>query len=249
MGQYNQLSECYRSALRLAENRELKTVAFCSLGAGGCGFPPRVAARIALQEVREFLDNHQSHKFERIIFCVYTEIDERAYMHLLPVFFPPTHGDLENAIPHALDPKRAAVLGSQVLDALAQVEAVTQDLYDFDDDVPEFPQHVLDELSRIASAFRNIKNTLLDPKETVKNIDEQTASDCDLICTVMLAVCGSATEIIELAKAKANLGQPSNKAIWDDYNAHMKSSQGLNVIELLEMCSEFVWNIENVFVR
>lgn len=76
----------------------IKTIAFPCLAAGGCGFPSRVASRIALQEVREFLDNHRDHPFERIIFCVFNRTDEKSYEHFLPVYFPPTHGDLENTV-------------------------------------------------------------------------------------------------------------------------------------------------------
>jgi O-acetyl-ADP-ribose deacetylase (regulator of RNase III) len=86
MGQFNILTECYRSALRMAVAQGIKTLAFPTLGAGGCGFPSRVAARIAIQEVREFLDtNHSVYKFDRIVFCVYNATDEKAYKDLLPV--------------------------------------------------------------------------------------------------------------------------------------------------------------------
>lgn len=99
VGAFNMLTECYRSSLKLAMKHGIKSIAFPCLGAGGCGFPSRVAARIALQEVREFLDVHQDHSFfERIIFCVYSGADEQAYMDFLPVFFPPTHSDLEKRV-------------------------------------------------------------------------------------------------------------------------------------------------------
>lgn len=80
MGQFNVLTECYRSALKMATNYELKRIAFPCLGTGGCGFPPRVAARIALQEVREYLDAHPGDFFERIVFCVNSARDEKAYV-------------------------------------------------------------------------------------------------------------------------------------------------------------------------
>jgi O-acetyl-ADP-ribose deacetylase (regulator of RNase III) len=94
----NLLAACYRNAMHTAMVQGIKTIAFPCLGAGGCGFPSRVAARIALQEVREFLDTHTDHTFERIIFCVYNRTDQKCYEHFLPVFFPPTRGDLENAV-------------------------------------------------------------------------------------------------------------------------------------------------------
>lgn len=98
LGKLNILTQCYRAALKMAISHGIKTIAFPCLAAGACGFPSRVAARIALQEVREFLDVYQGHRFERIIFCVFIDSDEKAYKDFLPVFFPPTHGDLENAV-------------------------------------------------------------------------------------------------------------------------------------------------------
>lgn len=80
MGHFNVLTECYRSALRMALNYEFKQIAFPCLGTGGCGFTPRVAARIALQEVREYLDAHANNCFERIVFCVNSALDEKAYV-------------------------------------------------------------------------------------------------------------------------------------------------------------------------
>ena len=80
MGQFNVLTECYRSALKMATNYELKKIAFPCLGAGGCHFPSRIAARIALQEIREYLDAHSGDFFERIIICVNSALDEKAYV-------------------------------------------------------------------------------------------------------------------------------------------------------------------------
>jgi O-acetyl-ADP-ribose deacetylase (regulator of RNase III) len=94
LGQFNQLIDCYRGALKVAVQHELKTIAFPCLGTGGVGFPARVAARIALQEMREYLDATPTYPFERIVFCVNTAADELAYRDFFPVFFPPTHGDL-----------------------------------------------------------------------------------------------------------------------------------------------------------
>jgi O-acetyl-ADP-ribose deacetylase (regulator of RNase III) len=42
------LSECYRNALRLAEDKEIRSIAFPSISTGVFGFPLAEAARIAL---------------------------------------------------------------------------------------------------------------------------------------------------------------------------------------------------------
>lgn len=45
MGKFDLLAQCYRSALVEGIKNGFKTIAFPCLAAGGCGFPPRVAAR------------------------------------------------------------------------------------------------------------------------------------------------------------------------------------------------------------
>jgi O-acetyl-ADP-ribose deacetylase (regulator of RNase III) len=94
----NVLSACYRNALKTAmDESSIRTIAFPCLGTGGCGFPSRVATWIALQAVRDFLDAHKEHRFERIIFCAYNSTDEESYKYYLPVYFPPTPDDLRDS--------------------------------------------------------------------------------------------------------------------------------------------------------
>jgi O-acetyl-ADP-ribose deacetylase (regulator of RNase III) len=85
MTRLNTLTSCYHSALELALEQGFKSVAFPCIGTGGCGFPSRVAARIVLQETREFLDKHPDHPFERIVFAMNSALDDKAYMDFFPV--------------------------------------------------------------------------------------------------------------------------------------------------------------------
>lgn len=85
MEKFDQLVDCYQSAFRAATAHGMKTLAFPCIGTGGIGFPPRVAARLALETTRKWLDTTPNHGFERILFCVNTAIDEKAYVDFLPV--------------------------------------------------------------------------------------------------------------------------------------------------------------------
>ena len=49
------LASCYRNSLALAEERDLKTIAFPSISTGAYGFPMERAARIAVRETKSFL--------------------------------------------------------------------------------------------------------------------------------------------------------------------------------------------------
>ena len=49
------LASCYRSCLKLAEEKNLKSVAFCCISTGVFRFPKDEAARIAVDTVREYL--------------------------------------------------------------------------------------------------------------------------------------------------------------------------------------------------
>ncbi|CAO2649503.1 Nn.00g068880.m01.CDS01 [Neocucurbitaria sp. VM-36] len=234
MGQFNVLTECYRSALKMALNYEFKEIAFPCLGTGGCGFTPRVAARIALQEVREFLDAHANNSLERIVFCVNSALDEKAYMDFFPVFFPPTHGDLEVARSSGWSANRAA-LAAQVLETRSQVQRLFEELStDFSLVVPDFNTNILGELSAIDSALASIRDFLLGPKELKRSL-----GDLNLMCSVMQTVCGSVTEITELAKDTAGAA-PKHKAIWDDYNEHFKTTHATDLTHFLVDCQNFV---------
>jgi O-acetyl-ADP-ribose deacetylase (regulator of RNase III) len=112
------LAECYWRVLKEAMSHGIRTIAFPCLGAGGCSFPSGVAARIALQEVRRFLDTHKNHGFDKLVFCVYDETNDRAYKDLLPVFFPPTHRDLENVASADAAPKDHGFLVARLQDVL-----------------------------------------------------------------------------------------------------------------------------------
>ena len=74
------LASCYRSCLKLAEEKDLKSVAFCCISTGVFRFPRDEAARIAVDTVRKYLETGS---MEKIIFCVHGDENLRVYQNLL----------------------------------------------------------------------------------------------------------------------------------------------------------------------
>lgn len=77
----NLLASCYRSCLELAEENDLKSIAFCCISTGEFHFPNDIAAEIAIQTVRKY--KAQMHSGIEVIFNVYKETDYNIYRELL----------------------------------------------------------------------------------------------------------------------------------------------------------------------
>jgi O-acetyl-ADP-ribose deacetylase len=77
-GEPEKLASCYRRALEVARQHDLKTVAFPAISTGVYGFPPEQAAQIAVGTVLEVLARDDGH-FERVVFCCFS--DEAADLH------------------------------------------------------------------------------------------------------------------------------------------------------------------------
>jgi len=54
------LARCYRNSLTLAEQNNIKTIAFPSISTGAYGFPMERATRIAIKEIKNFLEKNTS---------------------------------------------------------------------------------------------------------------------------------------------------------------------------------------------
>jgi len=67
-GEDELLGDCYRNSLRLAVERGVRTIAFPAISTGVYGFPMARAARIAVREVRRFLET-DSHLHEVLLVC------------------------------------------------------------------------------------------------------------------------------------------------------------------------------------
>lgn len=75
------LISCYRSCLELAEQYNLKSIAFCCISTGEFHFPNDKAAKIAIHTVKEYKEQAQSEI--EVIFNVFKENDYKIYKRLL----------------------------------------------------------------------------------------------------------------------------------------------------------------------
>ena len=75
------LASCYRSCLELAAAYQLESVAFCCISTGVFRFPNELAAEIAVETVRTFLQQETSIK--KVIFNVFKDLDKELYTRLL----------------------------------------------------------------------------------------------------------------------------------------------------------------------
>lgn len=76
-----QLADCYRSCLTLADENQVGSIAFCCISTGVFMFPNERAAEIAVQTVMDYKVKSGS-KIE-VIFNVFKETDEQLYRKLL----------------------------------------------------------------------------------------------------------------------------------------------------------------------
>lgn len=84
-GEAEALAACYRSCLALAEERGLKTLDFCSISTGGCGYPLYDAATVALRAIMEHLRTHPLP--ERVRLVCHTEETARVYRQMWNFWF------------------------------------------------------------------------------------------------------------------------------------------------------------------
>lgn len=75
------LASCYRNSLSLAVKHDVSTIAFPNISTGIYHYPKDEAAKIAVQEVKNFLDDHDSIK--KIYFVCFDEENYLLYKDLL----------------------------------------------------------------------------------------------------------------------------------------------------------------------
>ena len=73
-GEDELLAQCYQNSLALAEEHDIKTIAFPSISTGAYGFPMERASRIAVTEIKHFLEQDSS--IEKVILVCF---GQRAY--------------------------------------------------------------------------------------------------------------------------------------------------------------------------
>jgi O-acetyl-ADP-ribose deacetylase (regulator of RNase III) len=79
-GKHNEdelLARCYRNSLALAAKNSIRTIAFPSISTGAYGFPIERASRIALSEIKEFLEGNET--IAKVLAVCFGKTDYQVY--------------------------------------------------------------------------------------------------------------------------------------------------------------------------
>jgi O-acetyl-ADP-ribose deacetylase len=77
-GEGQKLAACYANCLGLATGSGIRSIAFPSISTGAYGYPIELASRIALHEVRRFLQDDQG--IEKVLFVCFGPRDYASYL-------------------------------------------------------------------------------------------------------------------------------------------------------------------------
>ena len=80
-GEPELLASCYSNSLTIAVNQGIKTIAFPSISTGVYGYPFDLAARVAIETVRDAVKKPST--MEEVIFCCFSPNDLAVYESLL----------------------------------------------------------------------------------------------------------------------------------------------------------------------
>ncbi len=82
-GVYNEkelLKNCYINSLKLADEYQVRSIAFPAISTGAYGFPKTDAASIAIKTVKDYLTKSN---MKEVIFVLHSESDRSIYQHIL----------------------------------------------------------------------------------------------------------------------------------------------------------------------
>jgi len=75
------LASCYQTSLALAKENKMQTIAFPCISTGIYGFPKQLAAQIAVNETKRFLNKNKYP--EKVIFVTFCDDNYQTYRKLL----------------------------------------------------------------------------------------------------------------------------------------------------------------------
>ncbi len=75
------LTSAYRRSLEVAIENNVSTIAFPNISTGVYHFPKQLAAEIAIETVKNFLNEHDA--ITKVIFCIYDDDNLKIYQNLL----------------------------------------------------------------------------------------------------------------------------------------------------------------------
>ncbi|GMR58988.1 hypothetical protein PMAYCL1PPCAC_29183 [Pristionchus mayeri] len=74
------LESCYRRAIQLSEENDLRSIAFCCISTGIYGYDNKDAARTVLRFLwRHFNKEENVEKWDRIVLCLFMDVDKQCY--------------------------------------------------------------------------------------------------------------------------------------------------------------------------
>jgi hypothetical protein len=127
-----------------------------------------------------------------------------------------------------------------------EIETVVQRLAAFAHNIPDFEQEVIIELSSIASMLEALGEFFTSSEDPIREFTERTASDLDLLCTVLRSISQSVVEMAIQAKYTREFGASTYKDFWDDFNFHLKNNQGPSFLSLLKLCMSFAGGLSDI---
>jgi O-acetyl-ADP-ribose deacetylase (regulator of RNase III) len=79
----NQLASCYQTCLQLADQHQLKSIAFCCISTGEFRFPNQRAAEIVIRTVLNYFEKNRTTSIDTVVFNVFKDLDFSIYQTLL----------------------------------------------------------------------------------------------------------------------------------------------------------------------
>ncbi|KLU61537.1 O-acetyl-ADP-ribose deacetylase [Peptococcaceae bacterium CEB3] len=79
-GESEKLRSCYRNSLKLARENGIESIAFPNISTGVYGYPKEEAARLAIDEIRNFLQNKD--RIKKVLFVCYDRENYEIYCRL-----------------------------------------------------------------------------------------------------------------------------------------------------------------------
>lgn len=73
------LASSYQSCLEKADEKGLKSIAFCSISTGVYGYPLAKAAPVALMTTRDYLETHPATSLTRVVFALFQAQEHEAF--------------------------------------------------------------------------------------------------------------------------------------------------------------------------
>ena len=81
-GEPHDLRSCYTNSLKIALQYHIKTIAFPSVSTGVYGYPPDLAAKVALQAVKDFISKNPN-SFSEVCFVCFDQDTLDTYQAML----------------------------------------------------------------------------------------------------------------------------------------------------------------------